>query len=71
MLTVIPMLCACKYKSTYLCMSKWFDQDEMCAKQERVLRCEQKAAGWRIWREILTGDPHKSLAELLDSDKPV
>lgn len=32
---------------------------------------EQKAAGRRIWREVLTGDPHKSPAKLLDSDKPV
>lgn len=25
----------------------------------------------RIWRKDLTGDPHKSPAKLLDSDKPV
>lgn len=31
----------------------------------------KKTAGYRIWREVLTGDPHKSLASLLDSDKPV
>ena len=52
-------------------MSEGFVQIKVSAQGGGVLCCEQKAAGQRIWREVLTGEPHKSLAQLLDSDKPI